>query len=791
MDQEPPPEEQRITGLRDVPRPEKNQSSQGQANFNDSSGPLFDMYVKMTEKEDEKMAKRWQKDADGILIFTGLFSAALAALAAVSVQDLKPNPQDTSAFYLANIYQLLANPNISRESILATTAQPPPFSPPKSAVFVNSLWFLSLVISLTCALLATMLQQWARRYVTITQPPRYSPHRRAPIRAFFANGVEKFHLPWSVEALPALLHLALFLFFSGLGIFLFNINHTVFSVVIWWVGLAGAVYGCVTLMPIFWNDSPYYAPLSSSMWFFYSGIQYAVSRITLFLWYRYTLFAYTSPARYRTRFLGGMTKAVQDTGEKLSAEINDRILTWTLDSLDEDKDFEQLIEAIPGFCSSEVVRDSVRNSTPQLAFTKVDETLAWAFYGFIRRTLASSSVSEADKKRRIIISAKAADTAQLARTTMYTLVALFLFDDIVLRSDEIVRSLRSSDDGDPGLCSQGIISGVIANVPERDDRWIALAKGQLGVSDEVLRYYLANGDSVLLANLIHITRPLVHLCFSSNSIPGGDLRTVLECISIFDIENTLPELQHDFCSLWNEIVREAHIRESSTISFYILGAIRHLYIALHQDTDAASIGEMDPFKYQLCDIPGHHSDTVIGDRNPTSSPAADIAPSINPVLSSFPALNADHRRIDIAEQSSPHDVPDATDTNNVDLSLISDISLSPLPASVPNDTVAANTLASLAFQINQVTAPPDPLPLLSTSATAILPALPEGTPVLHPATALNDGTFNDRRDPDLRHNVVGLEQSQKPATSAPEVATDVLRHPLDEASVSRDIDHSE
>jgi hypothetical protein len=35
----------------------------------DSSGPLFHMYIKMTEGEDEKMAHRWQKDADGILIF--------------------------------------------------------------------------------------------------------------------------------------------------------------------------------------------------------------------------------------------------------------------------------------------------------------------------------------------------------------------------------------------------------------------------------------------------------------------------------------------------------------------------------------------------------------------------------------------------------------------------------------------------------------------------------------------------------------------------------------------------
>ena len=72
-------------------------------------------------------------------------------------------------------------------------------------VWVNALWFLSLVISLTCALLATLLQQWARRYLKVTQP-RYSPHKRARIRAFFAEGVDKFLLPWAVEALPTLLH---------------------------------------------------------------------------------------------------------------------------------------------------------------------------------------------------------------------------------------------------------------------------------------------------------------------------------------------------------------------------------------------------------------------------------------------------------------------------------------------------------------------------------------------------------------------------------------------------------
>jgi hypothetical protein len=32
-------------------------------------GPLFFMYSKLAEEEDNKMAERWQQDADGLLIF--------------------------------------------------------------------------------------------------------------------------------------------------------------------------------------------------------------------------------------------------------------------------------------------------------------------------------------------------------------------------------------------------------------------------------------------------------------------------------------------------------------------------------------------------------------------------------------------------------------------------------------------------------------------------------------------------------------------------------------------------
>jgi hypothetical protein len=60
----------RCTGSnRNVPQSAQNPISQASSNFSDSSGPLFNLYVKMAEEEDNKIADRWQKDADGILIF--------------------------------------------------------------------------------------------------------------------------------------------------------------------------------------------------------------------------------------------------------------------------------------------------------------------------------------------------------------------------------------------------------------------------------------------------------------------------------------------------------------------------------------------------------------------------------------------------------------------------------------------------------------------------------------------------------------------------------------------------
>ncbi|KAI9507631.1 hypothetical protein F5148DRAFT_1285006 [Russula earlei] len=121
------------------PDSEPKRPSQGVSVLGDSSGALFSMYSKMAEGEDFKMVERWQRDADGILIFAGLFSIVVAVSVEVSIQDLRRTAQDTSAFYLEIIFQALADPNASHSPIPSTATKPPPSSPPRYVVWVNSL----------------------------------------------------------------------------------------------------------------------------------------------------------------------------------------------------------------------------------------------------------------------------------------------------------------------------------------------------------------------------------------------------------------------------------------------------------------------------------------------------------------------------------------------------------------------------------------------------------------------------------------------------------------------------
>ncbi|KAH9964937.1 hypothetical protein BC827DRAFT_1186387 [Russula dissimulans] len=214
----------------------------------DRSEGSFSVYPERSYEDDIKITEQWKGESDAILIFTGLLSVALAALISVSIQDLRPSSQDSSTSYLVNIYHRLADSDAAtpQPSTLAIRADPPKFSPPRCAVLANSLWFLSLVMTLTGALLVVFIRQWAQTCHQPTQR-RHGPLQRAQIRTFHSVWVDKWRLR-VIRAVPMFLLVSPFLFLSGLPLFLYHVNHTVFRIVLMWIGLyynVAALSGCL------------------------------------------------------------------------------------------------------------------------------------------------------------------------------------------------------------------------------------------------------------------------------------------------------------------------------------------------------------------------------------------------------------------------------------------------------------------------------------------------------------------------------------------------------------------
>ena len=468
-------------------------------------------------------------------------------------------------------------------------------------------------MSLSCALWATSLQQWARRYIRVTQPARCSPEKRARMRAFFANGAEKMHIPLVLEGLPTLLHLSLFLFFGGLIIFLFNVDQEVFLWVVSWIGFFSGVYGLITLLPLIRQDSPYYSPLSILAWFLYAGIRYVTIKFLVSTpdhlnnykaWRRY----HDSKKLYRAWMLGGVEKKAEEMVEKQSLKIDVGVLGWTISALGDDHSLEKFIEAIPGFFNSKSVND-LREHLPD----DVSRRLTDALDGFLDRSLSSNSVIDSVKLHRLDISLSAINL--LRPFQVWFILEQISYRDQVPKTVEIWHTLApwfTSNNQLIARYARGIVAEVFWTVRERSDRWFELAAQVYGLPERDLRDITHDDNSMSLAIFIQVTRK----AFRSDLNLG-----VLEAFTQFDIRHTLSGLQHDFCTLWNEIVQEAKKRRPYSLPVAILREIRHHYIALHQGTDAAptalspstrSFDDIlfEPSSYPLCDIASHRTDCV-------------------------------------------------------------------------------------------------------------------------------------------------------------------------------------
>ena len=375
---------------------------------------------------------------------------------------------------------------------------------------------------------------------------------------------------------------------------------------------------------------------------------------------------------YWQRTLRGMEKEFEGTALKAPSEIDGRALMWTYESLDEDHELEQFFAGLPGFCSSKVV-DNPQSSLDSLRSL----TVARDLNGFLERTWSSNLVSETIKIRRLLICIRAVDAAHLWDAA-YEIFEFFEYRPALFWSIELGHFLinwGNNDDQETTWFARGIVASIITTVlqyNDLNDRWFSLTAHHLDISEHVLRGYLDHGDSVLLANLISFTRRFVRKPLKVN-LEKFPLSHIFRRLgSNYNVQNTLPGLQHDFCSLWNEIVIQTRDRDDHLL-FYILGKIHPIYVAFHH-------GSTPYGHYQLCSIPSHRIDFAsnlneVGDGRTaettpapiTTSPALhhrDAVPSLVPPITEYdvppPTSNLDHAIPHLVDERSRNGTLDNT-----------------------------------------------------------------------------------------------------------------------------------
>ena len=314
---------------------------------------------------------------------TGLFSATVAAFIIESYKSLSPDPGDKNTTLLGQISQQLAGVPLETLSQNLTAASNASFKPTNSAIRVNILWFLSLVLSLTSALSATLLQQWARRYLELTQH-RGAPHKRARIRAYVFDGVKGTNMYRAVEAMPLLLHISVFLFLAGLIDFLFPINDTVAFYILGYVSAFISVYAILTILPNLVLNCPYRTPLSGFAWrvsqvsalailLIIRRLEGSLHETLSSLWQRTNRglsgLRGPQPARWRenlesqirtrrNRLIDGMRRSVMLCATGAPWKVDAKALHWTLTVLDGDNEIEDFVARMPGYFESSAVPDA-------------------------------------------------------------------------------------------------------------------------------------------------------------------------------------------------------------------------------------------------------------------------------------------------------------------------------------------------------------------------------------------------------------------------------------------------
>ncbi|KAJ3482294.1 hypothetical protein NLI96_g7070 [Meripilus lineatus] len=219
----------------------------------------------MLKIRDEKDIKKHFENIDTLLVFAGLYSAILTAFLVEAYKLLQPDSSDDSRQILLEISRQLASFTVTSGLVNATyvpsSLPTGPFTPKQSSVWLNGLWFVALVLSLTTASLGLLVKQWLRE---CADNPGITPEEHRRIRAFRSVGLRWYKVYEMAAILPLLLQISLILFLTGLVLFTRTVHATIGRVIMGLVVAWGAFLVITTILPWFSASCPYKTPFLKS-----------------------------------------------------------------------------------------------------------------------------------------------------------------------------------------------------------------------------------------------------------------------------------------------------------------------------------------------------------------------------------------------------------------------------------------------------------------------------------------------------------------------------------------------
>ncbi|KAF8607216.1 hypothetical protein BDV93DRAFT_303848 [Ceratobasidium sp. AG-I] len=222
---------------------------------------IWKLYLEEAEEHDQELVKSRHGSLDMLLLFAALFSAILTAFLIESKDLLQQDPADASAALLLMVVQSQQRIELGLPSPVVTPLKDlPAFVPLASARWINGIWFTSLALSLSAALIAMLGKEWLTAYLASRPRP---PHSHALLRQARLEGLEGWWALHIIALLPSLLHASLFLFAVGLVLYLWTLDAVVAGVMAGIIGITTLFYVVTAVLGAIYEHCPFVTQVSS------------------------------------------------------------------------------------------------------------------------------------------------------------------------------------------------------------------------------------------------------------------------------------------------------------------------------------------------------------------------------------------------------------------------------------------------------------------------------------------------------------------------------------------------